>query len=72
MINAIIKDDDGDLVLILGLSDIDLKMLKGGFPLHFDSGALEFKVGILYGPTDDDIIKQLRTKKIGPMKGITK
>jgi len=68
MIKAVVRDAVSPL-LLLGLTDGNLRRLKNGQPIHIDMKAMGMdrpgRVGIIWGPTEADnleIIDQIETQ----------
>ena len=63
MIKAVVRDAVSPL-LLLGLTDGNLRRLKNGQPIHIDMKAMGMdrpgRVGIIWGPTEADIEGELR------------
>lgn len=63
MIKATTKDSNGNPVLILGLSKMNMQKLKEDMPIAFDTSAVglpQMKVIIMYGKTEADMAKMFK------------
>lgn len=67
MLRAVAVNEDGNNVLLLGLSSINIQLIKAGAPIliELEELGLKGKVVIFHGHTEQDIMR-LVSDLIGP------
>lgn len=76
MVKAMAIGTDGRAVIVLGVSEENIKRIKQGDPIYFDPAALRIVPGtaiggitLFYGSTDAELTRTLRTL-IGPQTDV--
>jgi hypothetical protein len=72
MVKAVARMPDGRVLLVLGISAVNVDRLRQGQPIHFDPSTLQIAPGetiggvvLFYKPHDQDLARELTTL-IGP------
>ena len=63
MIRATGRDKDGNPIFLLGLSGENITRLVAGEPIAIEMAGV--KISIIYGKTEEDILKDLKKAGIG-------
>lgn len=67
MIKALAQDQDGKFIIFLGLTKMNIEMLQKEKPIHVDGREVQIpniKIGILYGETEEAILKSFEDNGI--------